>query len=243
MGYMQNLAVGASTITPAKPRVGLDRQSAEALLSHGTIAGNPGLPATYDVVDEVQIIPEQTTAGVADTYTLTIDLPNLAVGTFTTAAIAYDAVDTAIETAIDSAATTAAVTGWTNADISVSMAGAAGLDDGTVTLTFDGASVTGQPVTLIDLTATGWTEDGTITRSVTGQVARNATKALFDMNVIAGALQGSGEAPTWTKPDMNGRARPGTNVIRDLALQTIVEDGTEDAYDAIVALYPQVAKP
>jgi len=241
MGYLQDLAAGASTITATKPRVGLDRQSAEALLSHGEIAGNQALGAAYAAANEVSVIPEQTDAGAADTYTITVNLTALG-ESFTTAGIAYNAVDTVIETAIDVAATAASVTGWTNADISVSMGGAAGIDDGTVTLTFDGTSVAGQPA-LVSITPTGFTEVGSITRSTGGQGTRPATQALFDMNVIAGSLQASGDAPTWTKPATNGRARPGTNVIRDLALQTIVEDGTEDAYDAIVALYPQVAKP
>jgi hypothetical protein len=241
MGYLQDLAAGASTITPAKPRVGLDRQSAEALLSHGTIAGDQALGSAYSTANEVSVIPEQTDSGAADTYTISVNLSALGVSV-TTAAIAYDAVDTAIETAIDVAMTAATFAAWTNADISVSMAGAAGISDGTVTLTFDGTSVLGTPG-LVSITPTGFTEVGSTSRTVAGQGTRPATQAMYDMNVIAGAVQGSGDAPTWTKPDVNGRARPGTNVIRDLALQTIVEDGTEDAYDAIVALYPQVAKP
>lgn len=94
-------------------------------------------PAT----DEVQVIAELIgdTPPSGGTYTLTLD--DGTEDPITTAAIAYDAVDTVIEAAIDTAMTTASYPSWTNADISVSMSGAAGLDDGTVTLTFDGVSV------------------------------------------------------------------------------------------------------
>ena len=241
MGIYTNLATTTAFIKTSKPRVGLDRSSANQMLNKADVF-DPAIGSAYAAGNEVQTIPTQTDSGAADTYTLTINLPRLAVGTFTTAAIAYDAVDTVIETAIDVAATSAAVTGWTNADISVSMGGAAGASDGTVILTFDGTSVANQPVELTVLTATGFTKDGPVVRTTGGQQNRQATQALYELNAIAGTLQQSAEAPTWTKPESNGQTRPRTSLLRDLALQTIVEDGTEDAYDAIVALYPEAGK-
>ena len=241
MGYLQDLAVGSNHITPTKPRVGLDRASAEGLLSYGDVTGNLDLDTNYVAQDEVSVIPEQTDAGAADTYTITVNLTVLG-ESFTTAGIAYNAVDTVIETAIDVAATALPDTSWTNGDISVSMGGSAGIDDGTVTLTFDGTSVNEMPA-LVSITPTGFTETGSTSRTTPGQGGREATQALFDLNIVSGTLQGSGSVPTWTKPATSGRARPGTGLIRDLALSTIDEDGTEDAYDAIVALYPEVATP
>jgi len=92
--------------------------------------------------DEVQVIAQYVRAPSGGTYTLTVD--DGVNDPVTTAGIAYDAVDTVIEGAIDTAMTSAAYPSWTNADISVSMSGAAGLTDGTVTLTFDGTSVAGK---------------------------------------------------------------------------------------------------
>lgn len=240
MGVYVNLATGSQSITKAKPRVGLDRASAEVLLAKAAVL-DPTIRTAYAAKDEVQTILEQTDAGAGDTYTLTIVLPRLAVGTFTTAGIAYDAVAATIETAIDVAATAAGVTDWTNADISVTMAGAAGVDDGTVTLTFDGASVTEQPVDAAVLTATGFTKTGVVARTTGGQVDREATQVMFDLGIVTGSLQKSGETPTWTKPTALLK-RPRSGLIRDLAVQAVYEDGDDAALDAVIALYPRVAE-
>lgn len=241
MGIYTDLATGSETIAPAKPRVGLDRSSAEQLLSKA-VRYDPTVGSVYAAADEVQTIPEQTDAGAADTYTLTVSLPKLAVGTFTTAGIAFDATAATIESAIDTAATTASVTGWTNGDISVAESGAAGVSDGTVTLTFDGTSVTEQPALATVLVATGFTSSGDAVRTTGGQSDRKATQALYELNVVAGTLQASGDTPAWTRPEGIGQSRPRYGLIKDLALQAVYEDGTDDAYDAIVELYPGVAK-
>lgn len=239
MGIYTDLANGGlAAVTASKPRVGHPRSAAEQLLSK-SLDIDPNIGSTYAGADEVSVIPEQTDSGAADTYTITVNLTALGVS-FTTAAIAYNAVNTVIETAIDVAATAATFPTWTNADISVSMAGAAGISDGTVTLTFDGASVNNTPA-LVSITPTGFTEVGSTSRTTAGQGDRKATEALYDLNVVEGTLQGSGDVPSWTKPATNGATKPRTKLIKALALQTIVEDGTEDAYDALVALYPQIA--
>ena len=235
MGVFTNLATLSQSIKAAKPRVGLDRSSAEQLLNKAAIL-DPTIRTAYAAADEVQTIPHQSSSGAGDTYTLTVVLPKLASGTFTTAGIAYDATAATIETAIDVAATAAAVTSWTNGDITVAEAGSAGVSDGAVTLTFDGASVTEQPVDVVVLTATGWTKDGTEVRTTGGQVDREATQALYDMGVVAGSLQKSGDTPTWTKPTALLK-RPRYGLIQDLAVQAVYEDGDDAAYDAVAALY------
>lgn len=233
MGLYTDLA--STNPIPAAPRVGLDRSSGEQLLAKATQI-DPVVVGSFAAANEVSVIPEQTDAGVGDTYTLTIELP-VKKKTFTTAAIAYNAVAATIEAAIDTAAT-GVVSGWTNSDISVSMSGAAGLDDGTVTLTFDGASVVNTPA-LVSLTATGFNATGPITRSTPGRGDRKAAKALFDMNVIAGSLWNSGAAPSGlTRPDSNGQSRPRRQLILDLALQAAIEDGKDDIYNQVAALYP-----
>ena len=90
-------------------------------------------------VDEVQVIAQFIRAPSGGTYTITLD--DGVEDPITTGNIAYNAADTVIETAIDVAMTAASYPTWTNADISVSMGGAAGISDGIVTLTFDGTSV------------------------------------------------------------------------------------------------------
>jgi len=238
MGIYTDLA--STSPIPGKPRVGLDRTSGEQLLSKAALH-DPSVGSAYAGADEVSVIPEQTDAGAADTYTITLEFPTVAGGTtVTTAAIAYNAVPATIEGAIDTAMTSASFPSWTNADISVSGSGAAGIDDGTVTLTFDGTSVNNIPC-LVTWTATGFTANGSTTRSTPGQVDRKAAQALFELNVISGSLWNSGEQPSGlTRPASNGQSRPRYQLIRDLAIQAAVENGKDYIYDAVVALYPVV---
>lgn len=235
MGIYTDLA--STNPIPAKPRVGLDRSSGEQLLA---AAGkhDPDVRTAFAARNEVAVIPEQTDAGAADTYTLTFTFYGALKGTvLTTAAIAYNAVDTAIESAIDTAL--AGLAGWTNGDVAVTMAGLAGLDDGSVTLTFSGTSVDATPC-VVTLTATGFTATGPITRTE-GRTNRKALQALYDLNVISGTAVEAPNAPTdWVRPASNGQSRPRFQLIRDLALQATVEDGTDEIYNAVVALYPTV---
>lgn len=223
---------------PGKPDgVGLDRSSTQQLIA-AVSYGDPDLKAAYAARDEVATVPEQTDAGVADTYTLTLTPYGRLAGeaAVTTAAIAFDAVDTVIESAIDAAM--ASFPGWTNADVSVAMVGAAGLDDGDISLTFDGTSVNEAPW-VVTIVATGFTETLPVVRTTSGQGDRKALQALFELNVIAGSVHESPDSPSWTTPDGLGR-RPRTQLIGDLARITIEEDGTDNAYDAIKALYPGI---
>ena len=235
MGIYTDLATGSSTIKAAKPRVGLGRASAEALLAQAE-KFDPTIASDYAAQDEVQTIPEQTDAGAGDTYTLNIVIPKIAIN-ITTAAIAYDATAATIEAAIDTAATAATWTDWTNADISVAEENSAGLDDGYITLTFDGDSVTERGVEVIVLTATGFTKSGVSARTTGGQTDRKATMALFYLGVVTGTLQDSVEAPSdWTKPAALVK-RPRYGLIKDLAHQAAVEDGSDDVITAVNALY------
>ena len=93
--------------------------------------------STAPLADEVQVIAQYVRAPSGGTYTLYFEDEDG--NSFTTAAIAYNAAAATIEGAIDTAA--AAYPSWTPGDISVAESGAAGLSDGTVTVTFDGTSV------------------------------------------------------------------------------------------------------
>lgn len=236
MGVFTNLATTSQSITASKPRVGLDRASGEFLLAKAA-ALDPTIRTAFAAADEVQKIVEQTDAGVGDTYTLTISIRRIATGTFTTAGIAYDANAATIETAIDVAATAAGVTNWTNGDITVAEENTAGLDDGYITLTFDGASVTEQPCALTVVTPTGFTLVNTITRETDGGPDREAMQACYDLGIIEGTVPSTGAAPAdWTKPAALVK-RPRYCLIRDLVRQVAYEEGTDDAANAIIALY------
>jgi hypothetical protein len=129
-----------------------------------------GVPATSD---EIQTFKQYQVNPAGGTFTLSGE--NSAAETWTTAAIAYNATATTIETAIDLAAT-GQITGWINGDITVSMSGAAGLSDGTVTLTFDGVSVTQE--NHLDTVING--------DSLTGVVATGLSTIAIDTNVLNG---------------------------------------------------------
>jgi hypothetical protein len=201
---------------------------------------DPDLRSGYAAADEVTVVGQEATAATGDTYTLTLNFTTVAGGTVvTTAAIAYNANAATIEGAIDTAMTAASFPSWTNADISVS---GGALDAADITLTFDGTSVDSLPC-VVSLTATGFTYAGAITRSTPGSVGRPAAQAIADLNVAVGTW-GSGDATvTLTKPAASGQTRPRKDLLRALALITIEEDGTETAFDALAALYPEILEP
>jgi hypothetical protein len=182
------------------------------------------------------------------TYTLTFTFPskdgNGTSETFTTAAIAYNATAATIETAVDTAATTASITDWTNGDITVAEENSAGLSDGYCTFTCDGTSVDDMPMTLsIDgASLTGGGTAGAVTYTTYGQAAQVSKKALFDMNVISGTRNAPGVTPTdWTKPAANGQSRPRAALIKKLALDCTAVDGSDEVWDAVLVLYPDIA--
>ena len=239
MGIYANLiGVSSQVIGPsAAPRAGLDRASADTLRRRIDVI-DPALNSTnFGGRDEVQNIPHQVTSGVGDTYTLTFSLPRLQDGVFTTAAIAYNATAATMTTAIDVAATAAGITDWTNGDIDVVEAAAAGVSDGIVQVTFDGASVTEEPVDLMVMTCTGWTQDGVIATGTPGQTDRNACQALYELGVISGTVWYSGNTPSLTVPTNLLVKRPRMGLLHDLAVQATLEDGSDLIYDALRALY------
>jgi archaellum component FlaF (FlaF/FlaG flagellin family) len=92
-------------------------------------------------VDEVQVIAQYIRAPSGGTYTLTFDDGVAAECPLTTGAIAFDDDAAAIQTIVDTAMATYLASSYTPGDITVTDSGATGLDDGTVTLTFDGTVV------------------------------------------------------------------------------------------------------
>lgn len=228
MGIYADLLAGGAFGN--SPRVGLHRSSAEQVKAQISLV-DPLLSTAHALVNEVATIPEQTDAGATDTYTLTLTFYGKLAGTvYTTAAIAYDAVASTIAAAIVTA-------GATEGHITAAMGGSAGLDDGTVMLTFSGATVAGVPC-VVTLTPTGFTASGPITRAP-GSPGRKALQALYELNVVAGTVHVVPAAPAdWTRPASNGQSRPRYDLIKKLAIEASNEDGTPHVYEAVKALYP-----
>jgi archaellum component FlaF (FlaF/FlaG flagellin family) len=91
--------------------------------------------------DEIQVIAQYIRAASGGTYTLTFDDGVAAECPLTTGIIGFDDDAAAIQTIVDTAMTTYLSSSYTPGDITVTDSGATGLDDGTVTLTFDGTVV------------------------------------------------------------------------------------------------------
>jgi hypothetical protein len=192
------------------------------------------LPTGYDEANEVQSIAIYDGTVSGGTFTLTITLSNGE--TFTTAAIAFDAVAATIETAIDVAATAAAVTDWTNADISV--AGGT-LDSAPVTLTFDGDSVENahHVLTVVDGTElTGGGSAGAVTVTTNGQAKRMAWAILKATGAIGGTPlpQGTSGAVT-AGPGIANPIRLSQGTIRALAKEAAFDDANAAVETSILA--------
>lgn len=231
MGLYTDLAGGAQTGT--KPRVGLDRASAHQLLNKAHMHDSD-VRSAFAAASAVTQIAALTGTVVSGNYTLTVSIPTLGVE-FTTASIAYNAAAATIQTAID----TASPASVPNGDLVVADEGSAGVSDGFITITAEDA-VADMPVHItindVDLSGGGV---GEVTLTTAGQGDRKAAQALYDLNVVAGTLWTSGLAVSGlTRPASNGQSRARYQLIRDLAKMAAVEDGTDDIYDAVMALYP-----
>lgn len=168
------------------------------------------------------------------TYTLTVSIPTRGI-TYTTAAIAYNAAAATIEAALDTASPSTVA----NGEIDVQDSGAAGLSDGDLTLTASG-SLAEMPVliTINAASVTGTSAGGEVTYTTAGQGDRGAVQALFSMAIVTGTMPQSGVSPTdWVKPAPMGRTRPKEYQIKQLAIKAAQEEGNDDYYDAVAALY------
>lgn len=108
---------------------------------------------------------------------------------FETAALAFDITAAELETAIDVAATAKPITGWVNGYISASASGV-DLQDGTLTLTFDGATVDeipSHPLTVIS--------DESRTGGTSGALTNGTVCIQADIDRAAAAASITGFAP------------------------------------------------
>lgn len=228
MGIFSDLLAGADAIDITLPITALDKivvREFDEMVARGDV----DYPAVVAQRNEVQQIAQYTSDPTGGTFTLTFTLRNGE--TFTTAAIAYDAVAATIETAIDVAATAASITGWTNGDITVS--GGTLLGAGApVVLTYDGASVSNDNHAQATIDGTSLTGGGLDTPAQTittiGQTQRSGWAALQAYGIVVAAdIPDQGVTPV----AFTAASNPGDNAnypseatIRALALEAAIED-------------------
>ncbi len=247
MGIFSDLKANATSIDTSIPITALDRQVVREI-DDWIARGDVDYPTALLARDEVQSILQYTSDPSAGDFTLAFTLKSGE--TFTTAAIAYDAVAATIETAIDVAATAASVVGWTNGDITVS-GGTLLLAGATVVLTFDGTSVTNQnhAQTIFDgagLTGGGVEADPDITTTV-GQNNRTAWGALEAMGIVPTASipdQGVSPVPfTRVTGPGDNQYYPSQATIRALADEASIDDANVVSKTEILAATNLPAQP
>lgn len=223
MGVYADFLAHTTVIDKTEPQVACDRIAYNELVRLRD-SFDPETPAGFEARDEVQTIGPFT-GDVYCSYTLTIVDPD---GTqITTALIPYFAIPAMIETAIN-AVCNGTITGWSDGDISVS---GYALDEGDVTLTFSGNSVTQQNfgltvVTVFDVI--GSSEPGDVTVIQSGQRQRYAWAVMQNLGLY-GSPPNQGEAlPSLatlaTSPGENPRW-PSASLRRALAWQAAIDDG------------------
>lgn len=139
-----DLFANAKTFDGAGTTPGISRVIRSELEALRDLLGNPDYPTALDGSDnEVQVVAQYDTNPAAPaTYILTFNLRGGV--SFSTAAIAFDAAAATVQTAVDTAAS-GVVSGYANGHIAVT---GSALSAGNLTITFSGASVSGQGHTL-----------------------------------------------------------------------------------------------
>ena len=234
MGLISDFLSASVGIDHDPPITPLDRRAyreLQAIVSEGDIA----LPAALQAADEAQSIAIHVGTVTGGFFTLEFVLASDE--TFTTAAIAHDAVAAVIETAIDVAATAASVVGWTNADISVA---GGPLTTTPVTLTFDGTSVKEQNHDLVVIDGSALTGGGTagvVSTTTEGQSDRLGYAILTQYGIVAGTVPAEDVVPTALVVAASpGERKLSAETIKAIALEIAVAEGNNSAiYDAIVA--------
>lgn len=214
---------------------GRDRVLVRALKALKDRQGDLAYPTGFDVANEVQSIAIHEAGTDGGTFTLTITLADGT--TFTTAAIAFDAVAATIETAIDTAAD-GVVAGFTAGDIAVT---GGPLTTDPLVLTFTGAAASQKPeLTVItsSLTATAVPSDaGEVTVTTDGQTKRTPWAVLRVSGVISGTppVQGTSDTVVAGSTRASNPHYPNLDLVRALAKEAAFVDGNTDVETAILA--------
>lgn len=159
-------------------------RQADGTIQEFTTASIPWNRVSGVGVEAVHVLATDATDHTGGDFTLTFLLKNGE--TFTIAAAGFDVSAAALETLIDTAAT-GVVTGWTNGDITVT-ASTTDLQDGTLTLTFDGTSVSNEPshvlTTMVD-SRTGGVSPATLISNTTV-----CLQTAIDLAAVAASITG-----------------------------------------------------
>ncbi len=183
---LADLLAGINVIDRTLPRSGSDRVIYQNIKSILARIGDFDYPSGTPVRNEVQQITAITGGVDGGTYTLTFTL--YGGQTFTTAAIAFDAVAATIQTAIHTAAALAAVPGWATGHIAVT---GGPLSTTTTVFTYSGASVAGKNHGQVTQNGAALTVGGeaggavgTASTTTTGGGVRLAWAALIGLGIL-----------------------------------------------------------
>lgn len=238
MGLYADFLTQTIVVDKTEPQVGLDRIAYNELVALQDRV-DPSHPTQCEAKDEVQVMTKFSGTVSGGNFTVTI-VDELGIS-HTTANLAYDALAAAIETAIDVKMTADGYASWTNADISVALAG--DLTANSATVTFDGASVTeknmGQHTTDdVDLSGGGTVDTATTTTN--GQPIRYAWSLMWALGLyqtppLYGVALGD-QVTLWTSPGENPRW-PSASLRRALAAQAAISDGVPGLRAQLEALF------
>jgi hypothetical protein len=241
MGILADLLANAASIDTSVPHEGGDRVTDRQIQAFIDTIGDPSTYPSGTGATAVNEVQEQAAheAGVdGGTFTLTVTLYD---GTsFTTAAIAFDAVAATIEAAIDTAADPK-VQGFAAGDIAVT--GGPGTTT-PIVYTFDGASVAGKNHGLIvatsSLTDGGVPEaTGAVTVTTAGRSSRIAIAALVVLGILNAAdIQVQGDNTGYTAQNVRGKFphQLSEDTVRDIIRQAAVEEKNAGLETALLTL-------
>jgi microcystin-dependent protein len=202
---------------------------------------DPPTPTAATGTNTIHLLNRDVVETTGGTFTLTFNLKSNE--SFTTAAIAFNANAATIEGAIDTAATLASITDWSNGDIAVT---GTDLQNTDISLTFSGASVSGQPhaITVMTDSRTGGTPASTLVTSTSrGSFQRNAWAALLALDVIRAPIPAFDAIATEVAKGQN-RTNVPYEIIKAMAVEATFEDDNQNSYFSIVgSLFPQDRAP
>jgi hypothetical protein len=190
-------------------------------------------------VDEVHTAAIFALTPTSGNYTINITLSDAT--NFITGNIAYGANSATIETAIDVAATAKPVGGWTNGDITIT---GGPLTTDAVVMTFDGDSVDGlnhSATVVANVDLDGYPIPGAATTTTHGQTARTVWDAMERMGLVTGGppAQGTDSGLSATTSRNSNAYYPRQETLQALAMQATIDDGNDDIYTTLMALFGQ----
>ncbi len=235
MGIYTDELANTKSFDSALPREGVHRavtRELQGLLDKLDL----GLASAYAAANAVHVIGTDTVDHTGGTFDLTLRLVKNGV-TYTAVAadLAHNINAATLTTAIDVAVTAAAYPGWVNGHIVVT-ASSTNLQGGTITLTYSGASVSGQghgTVTMVDERTGGTSPSPTITVTSLGNAAREAMAILLATSTVIGAVPAAGANPSWTAGQRSLGRMLSLDTIKALARDAAIADNNPTFYSTV----------